>query len=146
MVPNIFGTEQFQYNIPILYAELYLFGNGMEFEIKGYNGAEVKALKEGRKNSAYGGIMRNIPAFVQEDYAANYANNVRIDYLLKGFDWQGLSASLMAQTYTPIQTKDAIKLILKEEVQIDQSLACPPSLELPWLHHHLRENSALSYN
>jgi hypothetical protein len=120
MQPDIYGSERFQYDIPILYAELYLFGKGMEFDIKGYNGAEVKALKEGRKNNAYGGIMRNVPAFVEEDYAANYANTVRIDYLLKGFDWQGLSASLMSQTYTPANAKAAIQLILKNEVKLDE--------------------------
>jgi hypothetical protein len=120
MTPTVFGTEFFQYDLPIQYAEIYLFGKGMAFELKGYNGAEVKALKQGKKNNAYGGIMTNIPALKEEDYAANFANNIRVDYLLQGFDWQGLSESLISQTFTKSDDKESVQKILKEVVGIDQ--------------------------
>ena len=117
----IYGTEIFQFGLPIKYAELYLYGRGFEFNLKGYNGAEVKTLKDGRIRNAYGGVMRDIPAFKEESYAANQANKMRVDYVATVLDWNSLGQFVSSNTsYTKLSIEKKIEKILNGELKINR--------------------------
>ncbi|MEZ5009584.1 MAG: hypothetical protein R2753_15670 [Chitinophagales bacterium] len=119
ITPNAFGSELFQFDLPTKYAELQLIGNGLAFELKGYNGVNIKINEEGGKRNAYGSILKNIPAFKDEFYAANTANKMRIDYAVKGMDWNMLSQVITLNViYNKKKIKKKFEAILNNELKL----------------------------
>ncbi len=119
MNPYAYGTEIFQSIIPTRKAELQLFGNGISFKVKGYNGAKVRPITEKVKRNIYGGVMQNIPAFQDEYYAANDANKARIDYIASDMNWRKLSEVVALNIlYTKNKTQKKISKILDNEVKL----------------------------
>ncbi|MEZ5003331.1 MAG: hypothetical protein R2730_09895 [Chitinophagales bacterium] len=121
MAPNAYGSETFQTDLPVKYASLSLTGNGMPFDWKGYNGAVVDNGEEGIKKHEYHCVLRNIPAFIEEYYAANEANKMRIDYAAKGMNWSMMSQVIALNViYTKRKINKKIRQILDNDIQLFQ--------------------------
>lgn len=121
MAPNAYGSETFQTDLPVKYASLSLTGNGLAFDWKGYNGAVVDNGDEGIKKHEYHCVLRSIPAFTEEYYAANEANKMRIDYAAKGMNWSMMSQVIALNViYTKRKVTKKIQQILENDIQLSQ--------------------------
>ena len=119
ITPNAFGSELFQADLPTKYAELQLIGDGLAFEVKGYNGVNINTNEEGVKKNQYSSILKNVPAFKEEFYAANTANKMRIDYAVRGMDWNMLSQVITLNViYNKKKIKKKFEQIVNNELKL----------------------------
>lgn len=113
---SLFGTEYFQYGLPVMRAEFELKApSHLVFETKGYNGfPNAKDSVNADTSSAFGKIytasMDNIPELKEEEYNNYEANKMRIEYRIsylpetkpnqRQFTWNDLAKGMYEGNYT----------------------------------------------
>lgn len=112
---SLFGTEYFQFGIPVLRAEFELKSpNYLIFETKGYNGFptakdSVNADTSSKFVRIYTSVMDNIPALKDEESSNYYANIMRIEFRVsylpiskpnqRQFTWNDLARNIYDNNY-----------------------------------------------
>jgi hypothetical protein len=106
--PQVYGREIFQDEIPVIESKLELvYPDNFIFTTKQYNGLEkpvADSYDESRRSISVS--ASNIPALLEEEYAAHEANKMRLDFkmesngrALTGITWQSISQRFVTNTY-----------------------------------------------
>lgn len=118
--PQTYGREVFQQEIPIVEANLEILSpERFSFSAKSYNGlAKPKAslFDGGRRSLSVN--AKNIPALLEEEYAAHKANLMRVDYKLDNngqsvdmVSWSSIAERFLMNSYESSATAKANKFL-----------------------------------
>jgi hypothetical protein len=118
--PQSFGRQVVQSEIPVVQTNFELiYPIKFHFKAKSYNGLlqpREQIFDKTRRSIRL--EARNIPALIEEDYAAHEANLMRIDYKLESngisvnmFTWEELAESILKNTYEASGTSKVKKFL-----------------------------------
>jgi hypothetical protein len=107
----MFGTERFQFSVPVLKAEFLLISpERLQFETKGYNGFPEAKDSTADEKRYYHVVVNNVPGLKEERFSSYEAALQRIDYRLsylptekpgiRQFTWNDLAKHLFNEYYT----------------------------------------------